>query len=112
MLQCHPWISPWMLQCHGPSKVLALFAQLAGNFFACSCHIGTLYLLIIQLSSASSLKFFKYHVPNQPDLYLFLIGTLYISIIAIVHSLIALSKIVKITKVVQLLSSASDCSVE
>ena len=78
-----------MLQCHGPSEVLALFAQLAGNCFACSCHIGTLYLLIIQSSSASSLKILKYHISNQPDLYPFLIGALYISIIAIVHSLIA-----------------------
>ena len=49
----------------GPSKVFALFAQLAGNCFACSCHCyywnslpSILFtLVIIQSSSASSLKF-------------------------------------------------------
>ena len=73
----------------GQVKCLLYLLSSLGIALPVHAIIGTLYLLIIQSSSASSLKILKYHISNQPDLYPFLIGALYISIIAIVHSLIA-----------------------
>ena len=87
----------------GPSKVLDLLSLLGIALHTHAIAIcNSLHSYIVQTSTnASSLKFFKYHISNTPIYILFpcslkytcvnsLIGALYSSIIAIVHSLLLL----------------------
>ena len=58
----------------GPSKVLALLSSLGIVLHTHAIAIwNSLPSYIIQSSSASSPKFFKYHISYLPGLYLFLL---------------------------------------